>query len=55
MLSDKSIYFYDYESLYDVFSKEVFFTKNAFYSQLKEEQISEKTISELKKYSSYIC
>ena len=41
MLSDKGAYFYDYASSYDVFSEEVLPPKNEFYSQLKEEHISE--------------
>ena len=41
MLSDKGVYFYDYASSYDVFSEEVLPPINEFYSQLKEEHISE--------------
>ena len=42
LLSEKGVYFYDYAKSYSVFSEKVLPPKEAFYSQLTEEHISDK-------------
>lgn len=42
ILSDKGVYFYDYATSYSIFSEPSLPSKDAFYNQLKEEDISDK-------------